>query len=285
MSNPESRLAFRVLELLLKPIARSCIRHALSIQDFCNLSKVVFVRTAEEEILKTTSKVNVSRLSVMTGLYRKDVTKIYKENEEPAQQAPSILGRILTQWEQDQRFCTRNGLPRALTADGEDSEFRKLVYTVSSHVNAGTIMFELERLGAIKRHGSHVRLVRVYQRTAKDKIEAYAILARSIETIVAGVEENIEEERALKNLHLRTDYDNIYQSDLPVIREWLVSEGKLFHKRVRDFLSQFDKDINPRTGDAVAGGKVCVEAFSLTTKFPDSGSSDDPEVITEPPSQ
>lgn len=258
-----------IIEMLMKPIVRYCLRNAISFQDFINSAKVVFVRVAEEEIRKSTQKVNVSRLSVMTGLYRRDVTKIYRENEAPALQQQSILSRILAQWEQDRQFCSKPGVPKALSVSGEDSEFRKLVYTVSAHVNAGTILFELERLGSVKRVGDQVRLQNVYHRFQGEKAEGFKILADDLELILQAAEENIVQKKAIRNLHLRTTFDNIYASDVPTIRQWFVDQGKLFHKRARDFLSQFDKDMNPRPDDEPAGVKVELGAYSFTSIFPD----------------
>lgn len=264
-----------ILEMLMKPIVRYCLRNALSFQDFINSAKLVFVRVAEEEIRKTTAKVNVSRLSVMTGLYRRDVTKIYREHEAPAMQQQSILSRILAQWEQDRQFCSKPGVPKALSVSGENSEFKKLVYAVSAHVNAGTILFELERLGSIKRVGDQVRLQNVYHRFEGDRSEGFKILADDLELIIQAAEENIVRKKPIRNLHLRTTFDNIYASDVPTIRRWFVDQGKQFHKRARDFLSQFDKDMNPRSGDEQAGVKVELGAYSFTSIFPDHIESED----------
>ncbi|MBN8548812.1 MAG: hypothetical protein J0M12_05820 [Deltaproteobacteria bacterium] len=258
-----------ILEMLMRPLVRYCLRNALSFQDFINSAKLVFVSVAEEEIRKSTQKVNVSRLSVMTGLYRRDVTKIFREHEAPALQQQSILARILAQWEQDKQFCSKPGSPRPLTISGEDSEFRKLVCAVSGHVNAGTILFELERLGAIKKVGDQVRLQSVYNRFDGDKSAGFKILADDLELIIQAAEENIVQRKPIRNLHLRTSFDNIYASDVPTIRRWFIDQGKLFHKRARDFLSQFDKDVNPRPNDEQAGVKVELGAYSFTSIFPD----------------
>ena len=51
---------------------------------------------------------------------------------------------------------------------------------------------------------------------------------------------------------------------MPIIRQWLLEKGLEFHKMARDFMSQFDQDMNPVPGDP-GGGRVCLGSFSLST--------------------
>ncbi len=70
----------------------------------------------------------------------------------------------------------------------------------------------------------------------------------------------------MSNLHLRTDFDNIYTSEIIPIRRWLIAEGKAFHKRAREFLSRFDKDLNEDVDETrKAGGKIVLTSFSFSS--------------------
>ena len=76
----EKSIRFDILLQLLKPVALFCMRRShFSFQDFVEIAKVAFIRAAEEELGQSTQKVNVSRISVLTGIYREEVTRIYKK--------------------------------------------------------------------------------------------------------------------------------------------------------------------------------------------------------------
>ena len=119
-------LSREFLGLLMKPLVRYCLRHSQSIQDFINIAKVIFIEVAEEEIRKSTDKVNTSRLSVMTGLHRKDVTRIYRKREQPSIEPVSELWRIIGHWEQSPLFTTSTGKPKVLTYPAQITNFASL---------------------------------------------------------------------------------------------------------------------------------------------------------------
>ncbi|MCB0344212.1 MAG: hypothetical protein KDD66_03810 [Bdellovibrionales bacterium] len=262
-------LEFEVIQFLLRPIVRFCLRRAHSIQDFMEAAKIVFVDIAAEELKRAEERVNVSRLSVLTGLYRKDVTRIYKEQQTGHSEPQSLSGRVIGQWRHDKRFLNKSGQPRVLGTKGEKSEFRQLVQTVSKNINPGTVLFELERMGSIERTPNGVKLVRQMPGFGSNPSKGFELLSRDIQTLVDAVQENLLAKVRPSNLHIRTEYDNIAKEHLPTIRNWLIDEGKVFHRKTREYLSKFDKDINPELGDStVGGGRVVVNAFSFTTELP-----------------
>ncbi len=254
------------LRYMMKPLVRYCIRHASAFQDFVSVAKELFVEVAEEEILRTTTKVNSSRISAMTGLYRQEVSRIFKEKKAPSQRAPSILSRIIGHWEQSPDFTTAAGAPRLLTYEGDDSEFEQLVASVSKNINPGTMLFELERLGAIIRTKKKVKLVKQLPGIDYDPVAAYELLGADLGDFHTSVEQNASGQQDISNLHLRTEYDNVFLDSLPEIKRWLVEEGKVFHRKARDFLAKLDKDIAPlkEGNDRKGGVRVVLTSFSLT---------------------
>ncbi len=266
MSPERSKLFQNCLRMLLKPIVGFCIRNGLTIQTLLECSKVVFIESAAADLEANGQKVNVSRLSVATGLHRRDVMRIYREGNTQEESA-SIPSRVIGQWEQDSRFLTKAGKPRMLSLDGDDSEFRQLVKLISSDVNSGTILFELERTGAVERVGDKLKLCRRALIISENPEDSFRLLSEDAEDLVASVEQNVFSSEDVKNLHARTEYDNIAVDDLPAIRKWLLDEGSKFHARARKYLAQFDLDIAPREG-AAGGGRVVVGTFGRAQEAP-----------------
>ena len=255
---------------MLRPLAKFCIRSTLSYQELIRAAKEVFVEAADEEIRKTGHKVNVSRISAVTGLMRKDVTKIYRDKE-PALEGPlSLHARLIALWCEDPRFCSGNGRPRVLSFRGEKNTFSKLVSSLSQHINPGTVLFELERGGVVERIGDGLKLKHDLFYLNTDPRQGFALLSQDIDLLINTVEENIYDANSISNLHIRTEYDNVSRKDLPKIRRWLVAAGKQFHRRARAFISKHDLDISPSAReDGPAGAKVVVSAFSFTSRIED----------------
>ncbi|HQH28601.1 MAG TPA: DUF6502 family protein [Oligoflexia bacterium] len=255
-----------LLKNMLRPVARFCLRRSLRLQDLIEAAKAVFLEVAVQEMERQALAVSRSRLSAMTGVHRRDVMRIH-DRREPRKFQGDLIGKVVGQWQSDSRFSTRAGKPRALTALGKQSEFAELVRTVSSDLNPYTVLFELERAGAVQRTGKTLKLCAPVF-LAKEIQSGFEILSRDVNDMATAIEENCAALHDIQNLHLRTEYDNIAAEALPVVRKWFLHEGSELHRRARTFLSQYDRDINPDVQSAENGVRVVLSAFSLTEKPP-----------------
>ena len=248
---------------LLMPLGRICIRHGLKIQDVLDVLKKVLVIAAREELTKRGEKGSVSRVAVMTGLQRRDVMRI-DEMPEVVPETGDLLTKVIGHWQQSPKFTTQAGKPRVLTYEGAESEFVQLVRSVSQDLNSYTVLFELERIGAIAKSPRGVRLTRRAYEPGQELEEGLRLLARDSNYFIQGVEENLFDNPATPNLHISTEYDNVCIEDVPKIRYWFLEQGALFHAKARRFISQFDKDLNPKLYKKEGGAKVVFGSFSMT---------------------
>ena len=263
----QNNLRATALIQMLRPIVRYWLRRADRFQEFSELLKIVFVDVAREELARSNSKVNVSRIHMLTGVHRNDVSRIFKQGAQP-KILPDFLSRLIGQWEQDPEFQTSNGTPKVLTFLGKNNDFNKLVEKVSKGVSPGTVLFELERSNAIKRTSRGIKLVRSTQRHTKDEERVIALSGEMVESMLGAAQGNIGAGDISPNVLLRTRDDNIYRSDVEDIRAWLRAEAKALHKRVRDYLSLRDKDIverAPKAGETeqAAGLTVVFGSFGV----------------------
>lgn len=257
---PKEKAEF--LRSILRPLVRLCFRNACSAYEVIEAVKGVFIEIAEDQIKEGGDKVTVSRVSVMTGIDRRDVKRISSGSGTPIAQ-PSLVTRVLGQWEQNPRFSTRAHSPKVLSYKGENSEFKRLVNSVSKDMNPATMLYELQRLGHIdySEEKDQVKLLRAVNMLEAEPEKKLSVISKNFETLGQSCEENIFENSKTKHLNLRTEYDNIFEDDIPKIREWLLKQGMVFHKKARTFLARFDKDLNPR-GKKKGGAKVALVAFS-----------------------
>ncbi len=240
---------------------RFCLRNSLKLQEVIEACKDVLVSVAQEEMQRAQCNVSVSRLSVMTGVHRPDVTKILSQAEHPPH-FENAVARLIGQWQGDSRFCGARGKPRVLSFDSKKSEFAELVASISSAISPYTILFELERIGAVERTAQGLKLVVREYVPHQDLGQTFVYLSRDCEDLLLAVEGNIRSGRPDCNLHLQTQYDQVGVSYVEQIRRWFLDEGNSFHARARSFLSQFDKDINPKVNRYEPTTRVAVCTFS-----------------------
>lgn len=240
---------------------RFCLRHSLKLQEVIDAAKAAMLDVAQEEMARGDQEISVSRLSIMTGVHRPDVTRLL-ENPEQNPSSDNSVARLIVQWQGDPKFCLPSGAPKILSLDGMKSEFAALVESVSSGLNPYTVLFELERISAVERTPTGLKLVMRDYVKNDDLRVAFNYLSRDCNDLIVAVEQNVLADSAKRNLHLQTEYDQVGITYLPQIRHWLRNEGDAFHKRARAFLSKFDKDLNPKINRFEPTARVSVCAFS-----------------------
>ncbi len=254
---------------LLRPIVRLCLSNAIKLSDVVELLKQVFVEVGREELAQKNQEISGSRISVMTGVHRKDVARIQSEGAE-LKQPENIISKIMVQWQHDKEFTTKAGKPRVLTAVGSKSEFAKLVESVNgNNVSPYTVLFEMERLGIVKKKGGRVTLEWRDYISSESEAEGLQMLVEDSQDLISAVTENIYEASETNNLHLKTEYDKIPVSQVPIIRKWLIEEGSRFHLKVKRFLAKYDADFNKNIcindGEEESYVRAAMGTFSFVT--------------------
>lgn len=251
----------RFLLTALTPIARLCLRRGVKVQSFLEAAKRAFIAGAEVELRELGSKPSVSRIAAMTGLQRKDIKRLHTTLES----SPAVnhfLARVLGRWSSDPAFCDSAGAPRHLSLAGDDDEFAELVNSVSTDLSPYTALFELERLGAVKRERGGVTLVTASLEISRDEHAGLRLLADDINHLTGCVSTNLARSTTVPNLHARTQYDNIAPSAVGEIKRWVLERGAEFHRDIRAYLARFDRDLNPTLDTNPSRVTVTVSAFS-----------------------
>lgn len=244
---------------MLRPIVGLALRHGLGIHELLEGLKAALVAEARQQIAERGEKVNVSRVSVATGMHRREVDRVLQEGDQDAEPV-NLASRLVSTWEHSADFCTKGGKPRILSLDGPESDFSHLVRRVTKDVHPRGVLVQLERLGMVEHVRGGLRLTAGAQNIRADLGKAYHVLAQDLSDLTAAVEYNVLEASGVPNLHARTEFDNVFQDSIPEIREWLLKEGSEFHKRAREYLGSFDADLNPHIRKE-AGCRIVLTSF------------------------
>lgn len=250
---------------LLRPIVRLCLRQGLRLAEIDEQLRKVLVAEAKEVVREAGSDVSASKISVITGIHRMEVTRLLT-GKDRHHEKQDVLHRVLGLWGNKRDYRDSNNEPKALFFQGLDSEFAHLVATVSKEVSHYPILFELERVGAVKIQGDRVIMKLQEYVPVGDCEHGLELLALDVEALTETVTGNLGDRASNPDLHLRTYFDNIPPEHLEEVRLWILAKGVAFHKEARAYLSRFDRDMNPELGSGKDRASVVVSTFSLAKK-------------------
>ena len=262
MKKLSQSMALKLLGVILRPIAAYCLRHGLKLQDLIEAAKGALVEVARKELGQEDSLRNASRITIVTGVHRRDVTRLSKDGSEPKYEG-DLVTKVIGRWRSDSRFLTKDGEPRVISCDGPDSEFFALVRKVSTDVNPSSVLFELNRINAIQTTPRGLRLVVESYVPEGNPEESFGIYSRDINDLGQAVEGNVIDKLELPHFHARTEFDNVRPEAIEELKRWFLREGHIFHSRVREIVSKHDQDVNPQEDFKGKGVRVVLGAFSF----------------------
>ena len=153
MDNLKKSLTRGIINMLL-PIARVLLHFDISHSEFIELSKRAYVKVAYRYFTIPKRKQTYSRVSVITGIPRKEVVRIRETNWEAPPVTKGPLNRatqVIAGWVRESEYQDTTGHPIALPLRGELLSFESLVEQYSGDITARAILDELLRVGAVEK--------------------------------------------------------------------------------------------------------------------------------------
>lgn len=140
------------LRRVLRPLIRLLLSHGIRFQTFCDLVKSTYIQVAEEEFRLDSKAQTDSRISLLTGVHRRDVKRLRSESLAVSSLSlqASMSAQLLAMWSGRSEYLDSQGvplpLPRLASKGGEHS-FEALVRSVSKDFRARVVLDEWLRQG------------------------------------------------------------------------------------------------------------------------------------------
>lgn len=148
------RSIIRACPVLMRPIIRILLRAGINYKQFAKITREVFVEVASEDFGISGRKTNISRVAILTGISRSEVTKIRKKYEESGEieipQTVNNAGRLLSGWHVDEEFIDAKGKPLVLSVDGAPPNFNSLMDKYGGDIPTTAMLKELKQVSAIE---------------------------------------------------------------------------------------------------------------------------------------
>lgn len=140
---------------LLRPLVRLLLSHGITFPIFCDLVKSAYAKVAEEEFRLASKPQTDSRISLLTGIHRREINRL---RNEPAtvivlSQRASMSALLLTIWSGHPEYLDEQGLPGPLprlASKGTRRSFESLVQSVSKDFRARVVLDEWLRQGIVR---------------------------------------------------------------------------------------------------------------------------------------
>jgi hypothetical protein len=272
MNDPRRALLAAVHKLLL-PLVRILLRHGIPCGSFIEVAKHAYVEVAERDFALPAKKQTDSRISVLTGLTRKEVKQMRATaTSTPDDSAARYhrAARVISGWIQDRAFLDGWGEPMILPLEGEGATFTRLVNSYGGDIPVRAVLDELLRVGTVERldDGRIKLLQRAYvpNSSAVDKLH---ILGSDAALLIATIEHNLNSLPEEAYFQRKVAYDNLPAEALPVLRTLAAQHGQALLEDLNTWLITQDRDRNPSstgTGRHYAGVGVYFFHQEMETK-------------------
>lgn len=241
MENNTKSTVSTACRMVLRPLASILLKCGMTWREFSELSKSVFVQAASEEFGIRGRPTNVSRVSILTGIGRKEVKRqreLLKSSEPPAKGKTTDATRVLSGWFQDAEFL--NGAePMLLEEHGEGASFESLCDRYSGDIAPQTMLKELLHTETIERTASgQLRVKRRFYQPARHEGEHLIWGMKFMKDAADTMNNNVFLSNGAKpRFRRKAENVRIASRTVPEFREYLDKRGQEFLEEIDGWLT------------------------------------------------
>lgn len=249
------------VQKILRPLVRILLRHGIPFGTFIELAKWVYVDVAAKEFKLANKKQTDSRISILTGLSRKEVKnvkQIKSPTEDTAIERYNRAARVISGWVRDPSFQDGWGEPALLPAEGEGATFSQLVKKYSGDIPSRAILDELCSVKAVERlEDGRLRLLqRAYVPSDSQELDKLHILGTDVALLISTIDHNLNCDSIDSFFQRKVAYDNLPAEAIPELRKLTEEQAQAVLEYLDHWLAQQDRDFNSNisgTGRKYAG--------------------------------
>ena len=259
MSTAAHKRVLQACYSFLLPVATFLLRAGVSYREFSEIARMAFVNVASEEFGLRGRQTNVSRVSAMTGIPRKEVSRVRRlalDYSDDLRIEFSPLGDVLHRWSTRSEYLDENGLPKRLRFSEGEPSFSALVRSCAGDIPAGAVRVELIRSGAIvvdQEGALELRRRHVVPEGSTQKlISAMSFSLTSLaDTIAFNSNPQRQESGWIERFVQSTSLD---EEAVAQLREYLRIEITRYAEQFDDTFSRYESPANGKDGRRVGVG-------------------------------
>lgn len=209
-------------------------------KEFSELSKRVFVEVATEEFGIRGRPTNVSRVSILTGIGRKDVARLRAAagtDAAPRSSKTSDATRVLSGWHQDLEYLGGDGMPLPLPERGPAPSFETLFRRYGGDTPFQTLLKELRTAGSVGADaGGRLVANRRYHMPAALSDENVRLFGTNLFDHARTLVGNVTGRADAKRFEGYATEERIRAADAPAFRNFVNERGQRFLEEIDNWL-------------------------------------------------
>lgn len=224
-------LIHSALRRLLRPLVKALVGHGVIFPAAVELLRELYVDVATDEFLVGGKEQTLSRISLMTGITRREIRRLLdSERKDHAPPRSLSLGaRIMTIWLGNEAYLDDQGQPLSLplTATRDQPSLDRLVSSVSKDIRARAVLEEWLRLGVVEISGDVIRLKTSAFIPEEGYDEKVYYFGRNLRDHIAAGVHNLGKEGP-PFFDRAVYYDNLSTESLEELRGYVKEHGTSF---------------------------------------------------------
>jgi hypothetical protein len=234
---------------LLRPLVRILLNHGVPFSTFAEIARWAYVEVADKEFGIAGRKQSDSRISIITGLTRKDVARI-KNVEKPEDRASALsynrAARVVSAWARDYPMEGTVSGVAPLPLEGRRS-VSELVRRHSGDMPVRAVVDELLRVGAIRlRDTGEAELLHRHYLPPQGERRKLVYLGDDVADLIATIGHNLKAKPAETMFQRKVFYDNVPEEHLPAVRSAARKRGEAAIDALVTEIASHDRDANPK---------------------------------------
>lgn len=279
MNNPAREFLVRSVSKITRSLAKIMLRQGISYAMFSEIARGAFVQAAKEFDDIEGRKLSDSRISIITGLSRKEVKRLRDQEvtgflDDDARHNRAV--RVVTAWNRQEKYCTTQRKPRVLPLHGDGPSLSELVSEYGGGVPVRAVVDELSRVGAIvETRPGHWRLANPAYVPNESTETVMKILGTDVPLLVDTINFNLEAKQDDKRFQRKVWYDNITQKDAKRFKTYAAAESFALLKKLDRWLAKHEADPELNPVDSSERIKTGVSVFFFEEPYDDESYKND----------
>jgi hypothetical protein len=231
---------------LLTPLVRIFLRQGITWKSFGEITKKVYVDVATKDFTLSYKKLSASRISMITGIQRKEIQKIRERTTDHDVELINKHNRstkIINSWMNDPIFTDDKGEAAVLSIEEGETSFSDLVKKFGADLTYRSVLDELVRIGAVEVDPEKecVKLLTKGFIPEAGSEEQIVIMGTDVRDILQTIDHNMTHSNNESFLQLKASYDNIPENLIPRLQKLSKEKGFSFLQEMDKWLSEYDQ--------------------------------------------
>ena len=196
----------KLLKQVLKPLVRLFLRHSITYTAILDILKSTYIEVACESAKLSEKRLTDSRVSLLTGVHRKEVKRLreaLESHSEPtlSETKASLGAAVMAKWLADPNYCfwDAQGKTASLPKTGPAPSFESLVYSISKDKHFRSLLDDWIAQGMVELNGDHVTLLQNGFVPSEDEAEKLYFAGKNLGAHLEVVTHNLQSNKTASN--------------------------------------------------------------------------------------